>query len=115
MPIYDMRFEDGIFSAREVGRIEKQDAEAWVKALREYASTSPTPIVAFIDAREVGDVSSPASLAFLHGSSTPNVKVAVVVASTKEVVVKAQSISLMSGHHKKHDTRVFYSLDEAEA
>jgi hypothetical protein len=21
----------------------------------------------------------------------------------------------MSGHHKKHDTRVFYSLDEAEA
>ncbi len=114
MPIYDMRFEDGIFSAREVGKVDKPDAEAWVKALREHASTSPTPIVALIDAREVGDVSSSASLVFLHGSSTPNVKVAVVVASTKEVVVKAQSISLMSGHHKKHDTRVFYSLDEAQ-
>jgi hypothetical protein len=114
MPIRDMRFEDGIFYAKQVGLIDETDARTWVDALKAHAAASATPIVALIDARDVEFVSASASLVFVDGSSTPNVKAAAVVTRTTTTTVKARTIGMMSESHHTHDTYVFTSLAEAE-
>jgi hypothetical protein len=114
MPIRDMRFENGIFYAKQTGMIDDADAQAWVDAMRTYAASSETPIVALVDAREVEFVSAHASLIFVQGSSTPNVKAAAVVTRTTTTTVKARTIGMMSEPHHTHETYVFTSLPEAE-
>ena len=114
MPIRDMRFEDGIFYAKQTGLIDEADARRWVEALRKYAADSPMPIVALVDAREVEFVSHNASHIFVQGSSTANVKAAAVVTRTTTTTVKARTIGLMSEKGHTHETTVFTSLVEAE-
>ncbi len=113
MPISDMHFEGGIFSARQHGVVEAAEAEAWVEALRHSAASSPMPIVLLVDAREVESITPAAGLAFVRGSATPNVKVAVVVSASSSVTVRAQTISMMSERRSTHETHVFQSLEEA--
>ncbi|MBZ0288371.1 MAG: hypothetical protein K8I30_12210 [Anaerolineae bacterium] len=114
MPIRDMRFEDGIFYARQTGLIDDVDARTWVEALQSHAAASPTPIVALVDAREVEFVSANASAIFVEGASTPNVKVAAVVTRRTTTTIKARTIGLMGEPHHTHETYVFNSLLEAE-
>lgn len=114
MPIRDMRFEGGIFYAKQVGLIDETDARTWVEGLKAQAAASQTPIVALIDAREVEFVSASASVIFVEGSSTPNVKVAAVVTRSTTTTVKARTIGMMSEPHHTHETYVFNSLIEAE-
>lgn len=115
MPILDARFENGIFYARQVGPIEAPDARQWVDAFKAAAAKSLTPIVALIDAREVKYVSPAASLVFIEGSNTPNVKAAAVVANSMTMNVRARTIGMMSERQSTHETFIFGSLTEAEA
>jgi len=114
MPIHDMRFEGGIFYATEKGLIDEADARQWVDALQVHATGSPKPIVALIDAREVEFVSANASLIFVEGSATPNVKAAIVVTRSTNTTIKARTIGMMSERHHTHRTYVYTSLVEAE-
>jgi hypothetical protein len=114
VPIRDMRFEGGIFYAKQTGLIDEGDARSWVEALQWHASNSLTPIVALVDAREVEFVSHNASHVFVEGSSTPNVKAAVVVTRTTTTTVKARTIGLMSEPRHTHETTVFTSMALAE-
>jgi hypothetical protein len=114
MPICDMRFENGIFFARQTGRVEQADAEQWVTALAQHAASSPVPIVALIDARDLNYLSTNASQVFVRGSATPNVKVAIVAAKSAEINQRSRSMGLVSKVRSTHDTLVFRSLEEAE-
>ena len=110
MPIVDMQFEEGIFFARELGRIEKEDAEAWADAARHYAELSPSPIVALVDALEVTHVTAMARQVFALASGIPGLKVASVATSDASVTQTAQIIGLMA---RNHHTYVFPTLEQA--
>lgn len=114
MPIYDMHFDDGIFFAKQTGRLDSFDAQAFVEALRHYAEISQKPIVILIDAREVESISPQASLIFIQGSATPNVKVAAIATTRMETFIQARTVSLMSERQTTHSTHVFQSYDEAQ-
>jgi hypothetical protein len=110
MPIIDMTFENGVFYAKEVGQVEKSDAETWARALRGYAATSPTPIVAVIDANEVNFVSAAARMIFAEASKTPKLKAICVGARDMMTMQMARVIGLLG---ERGRTFVFISMDEA--
>ncbi len=114
MPIHDMHFENGIFHATQSGRLDGLDAQAFVEAMRHYAESSEQPIVVLVDARKVESVSPQASLIFMQGSSTPNVKMAVIATERRETFVQARTVSMMSERHSTHPTHVFQTYEEAQ-
>lgn len=113
MPIHDMHFENGIFHATQTGRLDGLDAQAFVEAMRHYAEISPQPIVVLIDARLVESVSPQASLIFMQGSATPNVKLAIVATERRETFVQARTVSMMSERQSSHATHIFQTYEEA--
>lgn len=113
MPINDLRFEHGIFSARESGQISAEDALLWVEELRACASASPTPIVILIDARELTFISTAAQKIFTKAAETPNVKVAAVATGTPVATQLSRIVGLLSRVRQTHDTHVFQTLDGA--
>jgi hypothetical protein len=114
MPIDNMRFEDGIFYARQSGSISEAEARQWVDSFRAAAEASPTPIVALVDALEVTYIQPAASVIFIEGSTTPNVKAAAVVTRSTVTNVRARTISMMSENRSTHQTYIFSSMAEAE-
>lgn len=112
MPIVDMKFEDGIFSAREYGRIEKADAKAWVEKLSHHCLTSLVPVVALVDALEVKYISTEARQIFVRASKIPNFKCSAVAAEQLITVQTARVIARMS---QKDHTYIFATLKEARA
>lgn len=112
MPITDMYFRDGIFFAREHGRIEKADARMWARQLNFYASHSPVPIVAFVDALDVAYISNDARKIFVRASHTPNLKLSVVAASH---VISAQTARIIGLMAEENHTHIFRTLGEAYA
>jgi len=111
MPIYDMRFEDGIFFAREVGRIDQADAELWMKQARDYANASPTPIVALVDAREVTYITVEARRIFVIASKIPNLQAGVVAT---QGAVSTQSANVIGMMAERGHTHIFPTLEEAQ-
>ncbi len=114
MPIRDIRFENGIFFAREIGKIERADAEAWTEALRRCAQASLTPVVILIDAREMTLISPDASKVFSKAAEVPNVRVAAIATTTPLATVMSRTVAMMSRVGQTHDTHVFNSFEEAE-
>ncbi|KAB2853798.1 MAG: hypothetical protein F9K46_17860 [Anaerolineae bacterium] len=114
MPIHDMYFDNGIFHATQSGRLDGLDAQAFVEALRHYAENSAQPIVVLVDARKVESVSPQASLILMQGSSTPNVKMAVIATERRETYVQARTVGMMSERQSTHTTHVFQTYEEAE-
>ncbi|HLV37343.1 MAG TPA: hypothetical protein VKY59_19645 [Spirillospora sp.] len=116
MPVVDLRFEDGIFFAREADYISGDDARVWARHLADYAASSPTPIVALVDAREVTAISNEARRVFALASETPNVRVAAVAvnSSNRLATQQARITALLSAVRKSHDTHFFDSLEEAQ-
>lgn len=113
MPISDIRFEGGIFAARQYGIVEAAEAEAWVASLQQVANASPNPIVIVVDTQGVESITPAASLAFVRGSATPNIKLAVVITHTNAMTVRAQTISMMSERQSTHETHVYESPEAA--
>jgi hypothetical protein len=114
MAIRDIRFEQGIFFAREIGKIEKADAEQWTEALRRCAASSPVPVVVLVDAREMTLISPEASRVFNKAAEIPNVRVAVVATSKPLATVMSRTVAMMSRVGQTHETHVFNSYEEAE-
>jgi hypothetical protein len=114
MPIQDIRFEDGIFFAREVGKIDRADAEMWLAEMTACAQASPTPIVILVDAREMSLITPDASKVFTRAAEVPNVRVAAIATTTPLATVMSRTVSLMSQVRRTHQTHVFNSLVEAE-
>jgi hypothetical protein len=113
MPITDLRFEHGIFFARESGPIGGDDALMWLEALRACAAESPVPIVILIDARELTFISTAAQKIFTKAAETPNVKVAAVATGTPLATQLSRIVGLLSRVRQTHDTHVFHTLEEA--
>jgi len=113
MPINDLRFEHGIFSARESGQISAEDALLWVEQLRACAVDSHIPIVILIDARELTFISTAAQKIFTKAAETPKVKVAAVATGTPVATQLSRIVGLLSRVRQTHDTHVFQTLDEA--
>jgi anti-anti-sigma regulatory factor len=113
MPITDMRFKHGIFSAREEGQISAEDALVWAEELRACAKASPAPIVILIDARELTFISTAAQKIFTKAAETPNVKVAAVATGNPVATQLSRIVGLLSRVRQTHDTHVFQTLDEA--
>jgi hypothetical protein len=109
MPIINYTFENRIFFAQETGDISPEDARTWAEKLKESADQSPAPIVAFVDALEVKQVSLPALDIFSKASFTRGV-LAVVVATNIKTELTARNIGLLG---KRKQTMVFGSLAEA--
>jgi hypothetical protein len=110
MPIVDMRFENGIFFAREYGQIEEGDAQLWADTLRSYAQASPAPIVVLVDAREVTAVTRAAGEVFAQATQTPNVRVSAVAAGSAVMAQVSRNITL---HAKRNSSYIFMDFDEA--
>lgn len=111
-PIHDMHFQDGIFFAREEGMVNEAEAKAWAEKLREFAASSPTPIVVLVDALKVTSVTRKAGDIFAAAARTPNLLVSVV--ATKDVVV-SQVARVISLKGNRGETLLFPTLDEARA
>src|SRR5687768_8144012 len=107
MPITDMKFEHGVFFAKESGRIDKADAECWASALRGYADSSRTPIIALIDALEVTFISPSARLVF--ASATGIAKLKAVSVATEDLVT-AQTARVIGMLGKRGRTHIFETL-----
>ncbi len=114
MPICDMQFDQGIFFAREIGKIDRADAEAWTEALRQCAASSPTPVVILIDAREMTLIAPDASKIFNRAAETPNVRVAAVATSKPLAAVMSRTVAMLSRVGQTHETHIFNTLEEAE-
>lgn len=114
MPISDMYFEANIFFARQTGILTGEEAEQWEALLTKYAAASPTPIVAFVDARELVYITEEARVVFIRSSRTSNIKASVVTTSDHETAQTARLISLMS-RDSRYITYIFSSLKEAWA
>lgn len=112
MPVVDMHFEDGVFFAREYGKIEKEDAKVWANAVARYAASSPTPIVAVIDALEVDFITTEARQVFVRASHTPNLMLSAVAAKGRVTYQTARIISVMA---EEDHTYIFPSVPEAYA
>lgn len=110
MPICDLKFENTIFSARQTGHICKEDAEMWVRHLRQYAMTSSRPIVVLIDGREATYMSVEARMVLARASVTPNVKMYLVVNDSNLTLQFTRMIEMLSQPHPK---MMFTSLEEA--
>ena len=113
MPITDLRFERGIFFAKESGHISAEDALLWLETLRSCAPESAIPVVILIDARELTFISTAAQKIFSKAAETPNVKVAAVAASTRLATQLSRIVGLLSRVRQTHDTHVFHTLEEA--
>jgi hypothetical protein len=107
-----MRFENNIFFARETGIVTGEDAERWSSALVKYAASNPTPVVAFVDARDLVFITEEARQVFIQSSKTPNIKAAIVTTSDHETAQSSRLISLMS-RDSSHITYVFSNIKEA--
>ncbi len=112
MPIVNMHFKDGIFFAKEVGRIDKDDARQWTQTLAELTQQSRTPVVALIDALEVTYISSSARQIFIKSSHLPNFAVSAVAANNIISQQTSRVMGLMAEHNHTH---VFPTLEEAYA
>lgn len=113
MPITDLRFEQGIFFAKESGQISGEDALMWMETLRACARESPVPVVVLIDARELTFITTAAQKIFTKAAETPNVKVAAVAAGTPVAMQLSHIVGLLSRVRQTHDTHVFQTLEEA--
>ena len=113
MPITNLCFENGIFSAKESGQISGEDALLWVEALRACAEASTALIVILIDARELTFISTAAQKIFTKAAETSNVKVAVVATGNPVATQLSRIVGLLSRVRQTHDTHVFQTLDEA--
>ena len=114
MAIRDIQFQQGIFFAREIGKIEKADAEEWAEALRHCAESSPVPVVILVDAREMTLISPEASKVFNKAAETPNVRVAAIATTKPLATVMSRTVAMMSRVGQSHETHVFNSYEEAE-
>jgi anti-anti-sigma regulatory factor len=110
MPIVDMTFEDGVFSAREVGRVDAADALEWARRLAQHTDASKTPVLALIDAREVTYIVQDARKVFVRAANLPNFKAAAVVIADPVAEQTARIIGMMS---PRDHTRVFNTMDDA--
>ena len=111
MPIVDMSFENGIFFAREYGRVDKADAKLWAERLSHHCMTSLVPVVAVIDALDVKYISTDARQIFVKASKIPNFNVSAVAAKELVTAQTARIIAMMS---EENHCYVFGSLEEAE-
>lgn len=111
MPIVDMSFKDGIFFAREYGRVDKADAKVWAERLSHHCMISSVPVVAVIDALDVKYISTEARQIFVKASKIPNFKLSAVAAKALVTAQTARIIAMMSEENHFH---VFGSLSEAE-
>lgn len=110
MPIQDMSFHDGIFFCREVGQIDRADAELWAEKVREYAAASPHPIVALVDATEATYITAAAREVFARASAIPGLHAGVVAATDFRVAQNSRLTAMLA---VKRHTLIFSSLPEA--
>lgn len=110
MPIIETSFKDGIFFAREVGHIDREDAKVWAAQIARCAAESSTPIVSLIDALEVTFITTEARKIFVQASRIPNLKCAAVAAAGG---ITAQTARVIGHMAERDHTYVFASLEEA--
>ncbi len=110
MPITDMEFKDGIFFCREIGQIEREDAELWAEKVREHAEASPHPIVALVDATEATYITAAAREVFARASAIPGLHAGVVAAKDFRVAQNSRLTALLA---VKRHTLIFSNLAEA--
>jgi hypothetical protein len=109
MGLQNVQFDDGIFFAQFLGSIDRADAEQWSAFLREYASTSPTPIVALVEALDASYFSAAARTIIARVSETPNLKAIAIVAPNVLLAIVGM-IGIMGGSGR---IQVFMSMQEA--
>lgn len=111
MPVLDIQCEDSICFAREVGYLSREDAEQWAEALSRYASLSPTPVAALIDARDVTFIAMEARMIYARAAAIPNLAFTAVVANCALTVQFTHMIQFMSGMRPRH---IFPTIEQAQ-
>ena len=114
MPILDMSFEQGIFTAREVGTVDGNDARKWAEALHRCTRASATPVVILVDATHATTISAEARRIFAQASETPNVRIAAIACGNLRVTQQSRIAALMGSVRSTHQTHFFNTFEEAE-
>jgi len=114
MPVTDISFQNGVFSSREVGHVDANDAKMWTENLMRFARNSETPIVVLVDACQATAISNEARRIFALAAETPNVRIAAVATNTLLVTQQSRMAALMGTVRHTHETHFFKSLEEAE-
>ncbi len=109
MPVTDISFENGIYFAKESGRIDKADARLWAENARRYAEESSNLIVALVDALEVSYISNDARRIFAKASAIPGLHAA-AVATKDQTATTVSVIGLMA---VEQHTYIFSTLEAA--
>jgi len=110
MPITDIAFQDGIFFCREVGQIDRKDAEFWADKVREYAAASQHPIVALVDATAATYITAAAREVFARASAIPGLHAGVVAATDFRVAQNSRLTAMLA---VERHTLIFSSLEKA--
>lgn len=111
MPVTDFHFADGIFYAREYGRLDERDALQWAEQAAHYAHLSPQPIAALVDARELVSMTAAARHVFAQASAIQGLYIGAIVTQNFHIAQSAHFINKLSVD--KH-TVVFDDMQEAE-
>lgn len=112
MPITDYTFENGIFYAREHGKITKSEALEWSRYVRHHASENQRPIISLIDATGVTGIDADARRVFANTSAIPNYAMACIATGTlvSEISARIVSTTALDPH-----THLFKTIDSARA
>lgn len=102
MSIENITFNNAIMQCRESGRVDSADAEAYARAVAQYAAQSIVPIVVLMDARDAEFITPEASSIFVKANDIPNVLAFIIVTDDIMITQVARILSLRNPHHTTH-------------
>ncbi len=110
MPIHRMNLSNGVFTAKQVGYVDKTDGQMWSNTLRTHAKRDPLPMTAVVDMTEATRI-CPTFVKWTQDvMKQSNVTAVAVVIDMNMASLHERVISKLSQVDR---VRVFYSLDEA--
>jgi|GEM_PF-1496718 len=118
MPIAEMTYLDGIFFSRQYGKIAKEDARTWADQAQRLAKYGRSPIVAFLDLRDVTQITREARAIYTRISALPRLWATVILAEDLAAVQQARLIAQMDVGQNTHifqDKGRAYAFARAQA
>lgn len=111
MATTNLHVHAGVFSCRQFGHIDVEDAQLFTHHLRIAAGESRLPIIARIDAREATLLKPDAGKILMKATAIPNLDAIVIVTGN---LVMTQTSRLLAIRSRQRNIHVFESWEDAE-
>ncbi len=112
MPIHNMKYEGGVFTAKQVGYIDNVDVKMWSNALKKHAKNNDLPLIALIDMREVERLVPTVTKVFAGALASPNVVGVAIIASD---TMGSRNAAILSKLDQLNGVRIFSTMEQAAA